>query len=339
MRTTASLVKLSIFAAVTTFLTAILASTIGNLSFGDHRTYKIRFSDATGLLGGDEVRIAGVIVGKVTGIEVADRREAEVTVELTEDVPVTTTTGARVRYRNLVGLRYLALTQGAQPGTPLPEGATIPISNTAPALDLTVLFNGFKPLFRGLSPEDTNRLATEIIRTFQGEGGTIDTLLARTASLTNTVADRDAAIGRVLANLTEVLATIDDRDERFGRLISELQRLVSGLAQDRQTLADSLVGVNDLAESTAGLLEDIRPPLDDDIERLGATAKNLADGRAEIERVLNTLPDRLNEIIGTGSYASWFNFYLCEFTGTVTVADRGRQPLPRFRNTAPMCQS
>ena len=77
----------------------------------------------------------------------------------------------------------------------LTPGSTIPVSQTSPALDLTVLFNGFKPLFQALSPSDVNELSYEIIQVFQGQGGTLDGMLAHTASITQTLADRDQVIG------------------------------------------------------------------------------------------------------------------------------------------------
>ena len=65
----------------------------------------------------------------------------------------------------------------------------IPLTQTAPALDLAVLFNGFRPLFQALDPADVNSLAQHIVQVLQGEAGTVGTLLARTASLTNALAD------------------------------------------------------------------------------------------------------------------------------------------------------
>ena len=85
---------------------------------------------------------------------------------------------ATIRYRNLVGQRYIALTEGeGSGGETLDEGAVIPLAQTTPALDLTVLFGGFQPLLQALSPADMNRVSFEIIQVFQGEGGTIESLL------------------------------------------------------------------------------------------------------------------------------------------------------------------
>ena len=48
-----------------------------------------------------------------------------------------------------------------------------------------------------------------LVQVLQGEGGTIQALLANTASLTNTLADRDQLIGEVVDNLTTTLDTVD----------------------------------------------------------------------------------------------------------------------------------
>ena len=64
-----------------------------------------------------------------------------------------------------------------------------------------MLFNGFKPLFQALSPSDVNKLSYEVVQVFQGEGGTLESLLASTASVTSTLADRDRLISDLISNL------------------------------------------------------------------------------------------------------------------------------------------
>ena len=77
MKTSAALVKLVIFMIVTSILTLFLAATIGNITFGGKKSYSALFSDVTGLLTGNDVRIAGVKVGQVDKIELADRKLIE----------------------------------------------------------------------------------------------------------------------------------------------------------------------------------------------------------------------------------------------------------------------
>ena len=324
MKTTPSLIKLIVFIIVTVIATGTLAATIGNIRFGGTTTYNALFTDATGLLKGDDVRIAGVRVGEVDAVEVAagERRAlARVTFTVDSDRTIAQSTEALIRYRNLVGQRYVALSEGAGTSRPLTEDGTIPVRQTTPALDLTVLFNGFKPLFAALNPEDVNAFAMEIIKTLQGEAGNINSLLSHTASLTTTLADRDQVIGRTIDNLNAVLETVDERDRQLSTLLVELQRFVSGLAEDREAIGASLTNIAGLAESTAGLVKDARPAIREDVRELGEVTKNLDDNKEVVEGVLRRLPDKLNTITRTATYGSWFNFYLCDFTGRVILSN------------------
>lgn len=325
MKTTGALIKLVIFMVVTSMMTFVLAATIGNFGGGSTAGYHVRFTDVTGLLPGNEVRIAGVKVGSVKGISLKGD-QADVRISMEGGHRLTEGNTIQLRYRNLVGERYLAVQEGTGSSTPLKEGSTIPVERTQPALDLTVLFNGFRPLFQALDPKTVNDVSFEIIKTLQGEGGTIDALLARTASLTNSLADKDAVIGRVVDNLTTVLATVDERDTELSDLIVQLKRLAQGFAADRKDIGASIAGIGELTDATAGLLEGIRPSLRADIKSLGDLAATLDDNKATVDGVLQRLPEKLNRIVATASYGGWFNFYLCgvNVNGTEVVNSAAR---------------
>jgi phospholipid/cholesterol/gamma-HCH transport system substrate-binding protein len=316
----APLTKLVIFVVITVAATAVLGLTIANVDFGGSATYRARFTDVTSLNVGDDVRIAGVKVGEVTSIDIVDRRQAEVGFQVQSDVRLPASVTATIKYRNLVGQRYIALAQGTGAmDASLPAGGTIPLARTQPALDLTELFNGFRPLFQALSPDDVNQLSYEIIQVFQGEGGTVDTLLANTAQLTSTIANKDKVIGEVIDNLNNVLNTVNANTSQLGDLITTTQQLVSGLAADRQPISDAIGSLGDLANTTAGLLEQGRAPLKSDIASLGTLAGTLNANQGTVEHFIQFLPRKLSEIIPTASYGSWFNFFLCSAGGTVAV--------------------
>jgi phospholipid/cholesterol/gamma-HCH transport system substrate-binding protein len=339
VKTLPSLIKLVVFIVVTVLATGLLAATIGNLRFGGTTSYQALFTDATGLLKGDDVRIAGVRVGEVDGVAVArrgDRSVARVTFNVDSDRPVAVSTRAQIRYRNLVGQRYVALSEGAGSGRALTEHGTIPLRQTQPALDLTVLFNGFKPLFAALNPQDVNAFAMEIIKTLQGEAGDVNSLLGHTASLTSTLADRDAVIGRTIDNLNAVLGTVDERGKQLSTLISELQRFVSGLATDRTAIGASLTNIANLADATAGLVKEGRPAIRADVKELGAVAGNLDDNKKVVAGVLQRLPNKLDTITRTATYGSWFNFYLCDFEGRVILSNTITYT-PNYHSSAARC--
>jgi phospholipid/cholesterol/gamma-HCH transport system substrate-binding protein len=309
----APLIKGLIFVLVTGLATAILAVSIGNGGVGDTLTYSARFTDVTSLNPGDDVRIHGVRVGQVDEMSVVDGHLALVTFSVDKSKPLPADVTATIKYRNMVGQRYIALDRGEKLSAALlAEGDEIPLDRTRPALDLTDLFNGFKPLFQALSPKDVNDLSGEIVQVLQGEGGTVDSLLAHTGSLTTTLADRDKVIGDVITNLNSVLANINGQGDALSTLVGTLQRLVSGLAGDRAAIGDAIQGMADLTGATAGLLEQARAPLKDSVAGLGMLASNLVTGQEALEQFLVTTPEKFEAVGRTASYGSWINFYLCE---------------------------
>ena len=136
-RTTCDLVKLLVFMLVTTLATGVLVVAIGNLDFGTTREYKAEFTDATGVVKGDDIRIAGVKVGTVKKVEIADRTRSLFTFSVQDTTALSRATRADIRYRNLVGQRYISLSSDIGDSQELAEGSTIPVAQTSPALDLT----------------------------------------------------------------------------------------------------------------------------------------------------------------------------------------------------------
>ncbi|MGH3876594.1 MAG: MCE family protein [Actinophytocola sp.] len=325
----APLFKLVVFAVVTVTATAILAISIANVNLSATNSYQARFTDATLLLPGDDVRIAGVRVGQVEEVGIVDRKQAEVTFSVAADRKLPAGVEAQIKFRNLVGQRYVSLTEGSggNPNDVLDPGEEIPLERTRPALDLTELFNGFKPLFRALSPNDVNQLSYEIIQVLQGEGGTVESLLAHTASLTSAIADKDQVIGQVIDNLNGALETINARGDKLSNLVVQVQQLVSGLAEDRKPIGDAIEALGGLADTTSGLLTEARAPLKRDIAALGRLTNNLNDSEDVVEHFIQFLPEKTAKLTRTVSYGSWFNFYLCSAEGSIGIPGIITQPI------------
>ncbi|MFC6088853.1 MCE family protein [Saccharothrix sp. BKS2] len=307
----APLTKFLVFVVVTVAATGFLAATIAGSRVGDGDRYVARFTDVTALAEGDDVRMSGVKIGQVESMELVDDELVDVEFSVARDRSLAAGVTAAIKYRNLVGQRYVSLDQPAGSiAAELPPGGLIPVERTTPALDLTALFNGFEPLFQALNPDDVNRLSHEIVQVLQGEGGTVEDLLAHTASLTTALAAKDDVIGRVVTNLNAVLETVGSRDDRLDSLLGSLRRLVSGFAADRRPIGNAIAGLAELSGSTASLLEQGRQPLKDDIAHLGLLAGTLG-GAPELEPFVRNLPVKLEAVGRTASYGSWLNFYLC----------------------------
>jgi phospholipid/cholesterol/gamma-HCH transport system substrate-binding protein len=326
------LIKSITFIVVTVLATVALAATIRNDTGGSTRQFHAVFTDATSLNRGDDVRMSGVKVGTVTDVEVTEKRLARVTFTASRNAPLVDGTIAELRFRNLIGQRYISLEPPTGSGPALRPGYTFDTDHTKPALDLTMLFNGFQPLLQLLSPDDVNNLSGQIVAVFQGEDATVDGLLSSTASLTSTLAAKDEVIGKLITSLSSVLQVVNDRSSQLDTTIVTLQQLVSGLAADRKTIGSTLDGLGDLTTSVADLLDDGREPLKGSITALDQLAGNLSKAEPQLDSFFEQLPTKLDRIGRTGSYGSWINFYACSIEGKIPrpegyYGDLGAKPV------------
>lgn len=335
---TGSLIKLTVLLSVAALLTAVLTTVAGDLKIRDTVRYRAAFSEVSGLAAGEQVRIAGVDVGRVQDVRVTAPDTVEVAFDVDASLPVMVGSRAIVRYKNLVGDRYLEVADGPGPANRLEPDGLIPRMQTQPALDLDELYNGFKPLFEGLAPEQINALSSQLIAVLQGQSGTVESLLGDIGSLTTTLADRDQVIGQVVDNLNAVLATVGERDRELSDLIVAMQELATGLADDRERIGTSIQGVADLTGTLAGVVDEVRPPLQGSVAELGRTAGVLERKRADLDEALRLLPPAYGKLGRVGLYANTFNFYICGLALRVTGPDGRAIETPEIVSQAERCQ-
>ena len=323
-------IKLGIFTLVSVLVTGGLVVIMGGFGLGSQVEYKAVFTSASELTSGDDVRIAGVIVGKVKDVKIYHRDQALVTFKVQDDVPITQDTRASIRFLNLIGDRYMSLSEGKEGATRLRPSATLPVDRTTPALNLTELFQGFQPLFAALRPEDVNELSLNLIQVLQGEGGTVQQLLANTASLTDTLADRDQLIGDVITNLSTLMTTVDDHHQQLDELLTSMRSWFGDLSKDRKVIGSSLTNISAVSKSVADLLTDGRPLLKQDVAQLRRLFTVLAkpQNKEYLDKTLDELPSMLAKQTRIGVYGSWYNYYLCEFHGGVVLPSAIMDAMP-----------
>jgi phospholipid/cholesterol/gamma-HCH transport system substrate-binding protein len=323
MKITGTVVKLGIFSLVLLLFTAIIIVVFGQMRFDRTTGYSAIFSNTSGLRAGQFVRASGVEVGKVSKVEITDGgSKARVDFNVDRSLPLFDGTTAAIRYLNLIGDRYLELKRGDSDKR-LPAGGTIPIEHTEPALDLDALIGGFRPVFRALDPDKVNNIAQSIITIFQGQGGTINDILDQTASLTSALADRDQAIGEVIKNLNTVLDTTVKHQQQFDQTVQDFEKLITGLKNRKDPIAESTADISDAAGTIADLLADNRPLLQSTVTYLEGVQQPLVDQKDQLNDILFRLPTAF-KIIGRagGIYGDFFNFYACD----ISLKLNGLQP-------------
>lgn len=313
-----TLVKFVIFGAIMAVLTASLFYIFGEYRTGSVNRYSAMFTDASRLKTGDTVRVAGIRVGTVNDVTLQPDKNVLVNFDADRNIALTSGTKAAVRYLNLVGDRYLELVDGPGSTKTMAPGSMIPADRTAGALDLDLLLGGLKPVLKGLNPQDVNALTSALVQVFQGQGGTLQSLLARTTSFSNTLADNGQVIEQLVENLNTVVAVLAKDGDKFAASIDGLEQLITGLSSDRDPIGTAITSLGNGSAALAGLLTEANPPLAGTVRELNRLAPLLVESAPGLEAGIERMPGNYRKLQRLGAYGSFIQYYICGLSFRVT---------------------
>ncbi len=313
-----TVVKIGIFGTVMVFFTVALFAIFGQYRTGTVESYSALFADASSLKSGDSVRVAGVRVGTVNGVALRPDNKVLVDFDADRDVVLTSGTKAAVRYLNLVGDRYLDLVDSPGSARIQPPGSQIPVDRTSPALDLDLLLGGLKPVVQGLNPGEVNALTTSLLHILQGQEDNLDSLFSKASSFSNSIADNSQTVQQLIDNLDTVVATISNDGDNFSGAVDRLEKLITGLAQDRDPIGESITALDNGTASLTDLLSEARPSFSGSVDQLSRLAPIVEQDQEKIDLMLQTAPKNYRKLVRLGAYGSWLNQYLCGMSFRVT---------------------
>jgi phospholipid/cholesterol/gamma-HCH transport system substrate-binding protein len=318
-------------------LTACLFFIFGQYRTSTTNSYSAVFTDVSGLRAGDSVRAGGMRVGTVDGLSMRPDSTVVVTFDADRGVVLTTGSTAAVRYLNLVGDRFLELADGPGSTRLMAAGSQIPADRTKPALDLDQLLGGLKPVIAGLNPQDVNALTASLLQVFQGQGDTLNSLMSKTASFSNDLADNNQVIQQLIDNLNTVVATLAKDGDKFSGAIDSFEKLITGLSNDRDPIGAAVDSLSTGTASLADLLHSVRQPLAGTVAQLQRLAPILDDNKAELDTALQKAPNNYRKLVRLGAYGSWLNYYLCELSIRVTDLQGRTVIVPWIKQTTGRC--
>jgi phospholipid/cholesterol/gamma-HCH transport system substrate-binding protein len=303
--------KLAVFTAFTILITFWLASIIGKLSpFDDTYELNAVFTDSTGVLNGDPVKIAGVPVGKVTSFEV-DGGESHVTMEISGDVDLPKNSIVEIKFLNLLGQRVVNILRPNEPSAEqLAGGDTIPVQNTHPALDLSVVFNNLRPLIQTTNPEDINTVAHAILDVFKGREGDLAKILGNVGDLTSTLAARDQRLARLVEDLDKVSGVLNDESASIRTSFDEFSSFMEKLADLTPELETAVDKLTTASEKFGGVVSRNRANLDQELDDLATLLNIVNENLGPLDRVARNLKEVLLATARAHSYGKWFNLYV-----------------------------
>lgn len=304
-------VKLAIFTVFTVMITFGLASIIGNISFFSE-TYEINavFSDATGILRGDLVKIAGVNVGKVTSFEV-DNGEATVTMVVNGKYTIPENVRVEIKYRNLLGQRVINLVRPDLPSTAsLEDGDTIPVTQTTPALDLSVVFNNLRPLIQSTNPEHINTVARGVLEVFQGREGDLEGVLSNLGELSDTLIGGGQRLSSLVSSLDDFakLLNRESGDLKIG--VDRFTELMEALAEVTPSLKRAISQLDIASSDFGNFLAKNQTNITQDLKDLALILGIIDDNLGPLDRVAKNLKEVLLATARSQSYGSYWNLYI-----------------------------
>jgi phospholipid/cholesterol/gamma-HCH transport system substrate-binding protein len=316
-------IKFGVFVLVCLSFTIYLAFTIGNISISDplardYYTLNADFDDVTGLLVNDNVKIAGVVVGKVTKISVAEGR-AHVSFTVKKDVTLADDTTAAIRWRNLIGQRYLYLYPGSHTVTRLTDGNNI--EATESVVDLGALFNELGPIVSALDEHQVNDFLDTITQALDGNQDKLGKAIDDLGVLMKGLGDRDAAIGRLVENLNTVAGVIANRDQQIRVMLDNLVLISSTFSANTQTVDTALVEFGDFSANLHQILANNSSEIDRIISNLDLiTADVVAPKLTELDHALKGVDAATTAIFDSSRLGEWLNQAILCFTTDPTTA-------------------
>lgn len=310
-------VKLAIFVAICGVFTGYLAFTIGNIHPFRH-TYRLAatFDDVTGLLPDDNVKIAGVVVGKVRSISI-DQGRARVSFEIETDVHVPSDSEAAIRWRNLLGQRYVYLYPGSAP-TVLRHGDQV--TRTRSVVDVGELFNRLGPIVQAIDPKQVNTFLDAITAALNGNQDKLRQALDDLATVAATLGERDQAIGRLVTNLNAVTGAITDRDAQIRTVLDNLLAVARTFSANTQTLDTAVTDLGDFTDNLGTLLANNRTELDRIITNLTALTDEVGLKLPTVDHAVAGLDEAVRRIFAASRYGEWLNIVIpCGAIGSPPV--------------------
>lgn len=274
---------------------------------GAGTTYSADFTEAAGLEDGDEVRIAGVKVGKVTGVAL-DGAQVKVSFKVS-GAWLGDRTQAAIKIKTLLGQKYLSLDPIGDAA--LDPATTIPQERTVAPYDV---LDAFRDLSSTVNEIDTQQLSKSFETLSQTLSGTPDDVkgaLSGLAQLSDTIAKRDSQLSQLLANTRQVSQTLADRDAELARLLTDGNQLLDEIADREQAISTLLSGAQELSKQLRGLINDNDAQLGPVLTALDQLTSMLQRNQDSLAEGIKRFAPYVRMFTNTVGNGHWLDNYVC----------------------------
>ena len=287
---------------------ALRADDLPVIGGGD--TYHAMFSEAGGLKVNDEVRVAGVRVGKVDEIELAGD-QVRVSFKVDDTAAFGPDTRAAIKVKTILGSMFLAL-ESAGSGQ-LEEDSTIPVERTSSPYDVVEAFEGLASTSEKI---DTDQLAESLTTLADLTRNTPEEFrgaLSGLSRLSANVADKDAELNNLLVNLERVSTVLDERDDDIIKLMQDSDVLFRALVKRREAVHELLVSSTTLSRELTALIRQSRADLKPALAHLENVVAVLNKNEDNLDSSLRLMAPFYRVFANTLGTGPWFDTWIANF--------------------------
>lgn len=286
---------------------------------GGGTTYYANFSEAGGLKTGDEVRVAGVRVGKVDSIEL-DGNKVKVGFKIREKVNFGENSGAGVRVKTLLGDMFLEL-QPAGEGQ-MKAGATIPVDRTESPYDVVQAFEGLADTSANIDKDQLAAALTTLADLTRSTPEEFQAALTGVSDLSRNLAAKDERIESLLTQLDRVTKVLDERDEDLITLMNDANQLFMALVERREAVHNLLLSTQQLSKELSQLVDDSRADLKPALESLDVVLDVFSKNEENLEKSLRLMAPFYRVFNNTLGNGPWWDTYVQNMPPVPAVTGR-----------------
>jgi phospholipid/cholesterol/gamma-HCH transport system substrate-binding protein len=276
------------------------------LSWATSLHYRALFTEAGGLTAGNDVKVSGVTMGRVTDVALSHGKAA-VSFTLDGTVRLGTDTTAHIRTGTVLGARMLTLEPAGQ--DTLHASQTIPVSRTSSPYSLTNAVSDFTTNTAGTDTgsltQSLDTLSDTIDRMAPQLGPTFDGL----TRLSETLNSRNESLGKLLKSAADVTGILSQRSAQVNTLLLNANDLLGVLDQRRYAIVNLLANTSALSRQLSGLVADNEKELAPTLEKLNSVTAMLEKNRDNIAQAIKGLAKyqvTQGESVGNGTYYNAF---------------------------------
>ena len=277
---------------------------------------KAVFSDASGIRVGDDVRVAGVKAGRVTGVK-ADRNAGAVIVSfnVNDGVELGQNTSAEIALETLLGTKFIRLTGPvAKPYLADVPGARrlIPRERTKTPFDVFELTKLGTETIENTDTEKVNKFITQLADITEGKQETIRDLLDGITRLSTAINERDTQLRSLLDQADELSGNLAEKDQTLVSLIDQSQGILDYISRRKGAVAGSLRSSALAVDELSRLISVNQANVDSILTTLHPTLALVGKHQANIDKSLGVLAQGSLGLAKASSHGPWQDIYVRE---------------------------